>query len=74
MTVLTFLVKKKYSEAFRGVFCENTRENFKLNLVLVLVPKFKALYYLKVDQPCSFVGTHFVFQFFTSIVIRGDWL
>ena len=33
--------EKKNNEACRGVFFENTRKNFKLNLLLVLVPKLE---------------------------------
>ena len=36
ITVLTFLVQKKYNKEFQGVFFfYNTRKNFKSNLVLV---------------------------------------
>ena len=42
------MVKKSKMKLSRCLFLEDTRKNFKLNLVfvLVLVPKSKALYYL----------------------------
>ena len=48
--MLTFLVKKRYNKAFRGVFFfDNTRKNFKSNLVLIvtviLVLESKGLFY-----------------------------
>ena len=39
-----FFGEKKENEAFRGVFFKNMHKNFKLNLLLVLVLKSKALY------------------------------
>ena len=46
ITVLTFRVKKKYNEEFRGVYLLTIREkNFKSNLVLVV--ESKGLYYFR---------------------------
>ena len=45
--MITFLVKKKYNEAFRGIkFLRIREKSFKLNLVLavVLVLESKGLY------------------------------
>ena len=37
MTVLTFLVKKSTMKNSGGLFFDNTRKNFKSNLVLVVI-------------------------------------
>ena len=52
MRALNFVVKKSKMELSfpECLFFENARENFKLNLVLVLVLKSKALFGLWYDR------------------------